>query len=64
MDVQTATRFRFPGCQESPRHANATMTMELYAQALTPDKGKAQSNLVWMILPKANQLEQRLEAAS
>jgi hypothetical protein len=37
--------------------------MELYAQVLTPDKGKAQSTVIRMILPKANQLEQRLEAA-
>jgi len=49
--------------QESLRHANARITMELYAQALTPDKRKAQSKVIRMILPKANQLGQRLEAA-
>lgn len=49
--------------QDSLRHANARITMELYAQALTPDKRKAQSKVVRMILPKANQLEQRIEAA-
>ena len=43
--------------QESLRHANARITMELYAQALTPDKRKAQSKVIRMILPKANQLE-------
>jgi integrase len=41
--------------QESLRHANARITMELYAQALTPDKRKAQSKVIRMILPKANQ---------
>ncbi len=35
-----------------------------YAQALTPDKRKAQSKVIRMILPKANQLEQRIEVAS
>jgi integrase len=49
--------------QESLRHANARITMELYAQALTPDKRKAQSKVIRMILPKVNQLERRLEAA-
>jgi integrase len=49
--------------QESLRHANARITMELYAQALSPDKRKAQSKVIRMILPKANQQGQRLEAA-
>ena len=38
--------------------------MELYAQALTPDKRKAQSKVIRMILPKANEIEQRMEATS
>lgn len=50
--------------QDSLRHANARITMELYAQALTPDKRKAQSKVIRMILPKANQLEQRLQAVN
>jgi integrase len=50
--------------QESLRHANARITMELYAQALTPDKRKAQSKVIRMILPKATQPEQILEVAS
>ncbi len=50
--------------QDSLRHANARITMELYAQALTPDKRKAQSKVVRMILPKKNQLVRQMEAAS
>jgi hypothetical protein len=38
--------------------------MELYAQALSPDKRKAQSKVICMILPKANQQGQPLEVAS
>lgn len=49
--------------QKSLRHANARITMELYAQALTPNKRKAQSKVIRMILPKANQLGEQLEAA-
>lgn len=41
--------------QESLRHANARITMELYAQALTQDKRAAQTNVVQMILPKPAQ---------
>ena len=50
--------------QESLRHANSRITMELYAQALSPDKRKAQSKMIRMILAKANQQGQRLEEAS
>ena len=41
----------------SLRHANARITMEIYAQALTPDKRKAQTNVVQMILPKQTQFQ-------
>jgi hypothetical protein len=37
--------------------------MELNAQALAPEKRKAQSKVIRMILPKAKQLQQRLEVA-
>jgi integrase len=40
--------------QDSLRHANARITMELYAQALTQDKRTAQTKVVQMILPKVN----------
>ena len=43
--------------QDSLRHANARITMEIYAQALTPDKRKAQTNVVQMILPKQTQFQ-------
>ena len=39
--------------QDSLRHANARITMELYAQALTQDKRTAQTKVVQMMLPKA-----------
>jgi len=42
--------------QESLRHANARITMELYTQALTQDKRTAQTRVVQMMLPKATQL--------
>lgn len=38
--------------QDSLRHANARITMELYAQALTQDKHTAQTKVVQMMLPK------------
>ena len=38
--------------QDSLRHANARITMELYAQALTQDKRTAQTKVVQMILPR------------
>jgi integrase len=38
--------------QDSLRHANARITMEMYAQALTQDKRTAQTKVVQMILPK------------
>lgn len=38
--------------QDSLRRANARITMELYAQALTHDKRTAQTRVVQMILPK------------
>jgi len=50
--------------QESLRHANSRITLELYAQALTVDKRKAQSKVVTMILPKANHLGPMVEAAN
>jgi integrase len=37
---------------DSLRHANARITMELYAQALTQDKRTAQTKVVQMILPR------------
>ncbi len=50
--------------QESLRHANARITMELYAQALSSDKRKAQSEVLNLFLPFANQQGQHMEAAS
>ena len=50
--------------QESLRHANSRITMELYTQALPADRRRAQSKVIGMILPRANQQGQRLEAAS
>jgi hypothetical protein len=43
--------------QDSLRHANARITMEIYAQALTADKRSAQTNVVQMILPKQATLQ-------
>ena len=37
--------------QESLRHANSKVTLDLYAQAVTPTKRKAQSKIVQMLLP-------------
>jgi hypothetical protein len=37
--------------QESLRHANSKLTLDLYAQAITPTKRKAQSKIVQMLLP-------------
>ena len=39
--------------QDSLRHANARITMEMYAQALSQDKRTAQTKVVQMMLPKA-----------
>jgi integrase len=50
--------------QESLRHANARITMELYAQALSSDKRKAQSEVLNLFLPFANQQGQQLGVAS
>jgi integrase len=41
--------------QDSLRHANARITMELYTQALTQDKRTAQTKVVQMMLPKGVQ---------
>lgn len=43
--------------QDSLRHANARITMEMYAQALSQDKRTAQTKVVQMILPKLTPLE-------
>jgi len=40
-------------CQDSLRHANARITMELYAQSLTVDKRAAQTKVVQMMRPQA-----------
>jgi hypothetical protein len=37
--------------QESLRHANSKITLDLYAQAVMPTKRKAQSKVVRMLLP-------------
>ncbi|MGH9523394.1 MAG: tyrosine-type recombinase/integrase [Terriglobales bacterium] len=37
--------------QDSLRHANSKLTLDLYAQAVTPTKRKAQSKIVQMPLP-------------
>lgn len=39
--------------QELLRHANSRITMDTYAQAMTPAKRQAQSNVVQMLRPKA-----------
>lgn len=39
--------------QDSLRHANARITMEMYAQTLSQDKRTAQTKVVQMMLPKA-----------
>lgn len=41
--------------RESLRHANARITMDLYTQALTPDKGLAESDILEMMRPKLAQ---------
>jgi integrase len=41
--------------QDSLRHANARITMEMYAQALSQDKRTAQTKVVQMMLPKTPQ---------
>jgi integrase len=41
--------------QDSLRHANPRITMELYTQALSQDKRTAQTKVVQMILPKESQ---------
>jgi integrase len=38
--------------QDSLRHANARITMEMYTQALSQDKRTAQTKVVQMMLPK------------
>ena len=38
--------------QELMRHANSKITLDIYAQALSPDKRQAQTKLAEMILPK------------
>jgi integrase len=45
--------------QDSLRHANARITMELYTQALTQDKRTAQTKVVQMILPQPAPLLKR-----
>jgi site-specific recombinase XerD len=42
--------------QDSLRHANARITIELYTQALTEDKRTAQTKVVQMMLSRANPL--------
>lgn len=39
--------------QEALRHANSRITLEVYTQATTPAKRKAQSKVVQMIRPEA-----------
>jgi len=48
--------------QDSLRHANSRITMEMYAQALTQDKRTAQTKVVQMMLPKSNERGKRLAA--
>lgn len=50
--------------QDSLRHANSRITMEMYAQALTQDKRTAQTKVVQMMLPKANERTKRLAATA
>ena len=50
--------------QDSLRHANARITMEMYAQALSQDKRTAQTKVVQMILSKSNERSRRLAATA
>lgn len=43
--------------QDSLRHANSRITLELYTHSLSQDKRTAQTKVVQMILPKPNQNE-------
>jgi len=47
---------------ESLRHANSKITLDLYAQAVTPAKRNAQSKIVKMLLP--SQVEDTKQAAA
>jgi integrase len=41
--------------QESLRHANSRITLDVYTQAVTPAKRQAQSRVVNLIRPKASE---------
>ena len=43
--------------QESLRHANSKVTLDLYAQAVMPAKRKAQSKIVRMLLPGSGEAQ-------
>jgi integrase len=49
--------------QESLRHANSKVSLDLYAQAVTPAKRKAQSKIVQMLFPAESNLAQQAKAA-
>lgn len=49
--------------QESLRHANSKVTLDLYAQAVTPAKRKAQSKIVGMLIPSENNAGQGINTA-
>ncbi|HKR29214.1 MAG TPA: site-specific integrase [Terriglobales bacterium] len=49
--------------QESLRHANSKVTLDLYAQAVTPAKRKAQSKIVQMLIPSENSAEKGINTA-
>jgi hypothetical protein len=48
--------------QESLRHASGKVTLDLYAQAVTPAKRKAQSKIVPMLIPNENAAAERVTA--
>jgi len=48
--------------QESLRHANSRITLDVYTQAVTPAKRQAQSKVVKMILPSQNGSGKEAEA--
>jgi integrase len=49
--------------QEILRHANSRITLDIYTQAVTPAKRRAQGKVLEMILPRAAQTVQTVEIA-
>ena len=49
--------------QELLRHANSRITLDIYTQAVTPSKRRAQGRALDMILPSGTQTLRTVEAA-